>query len=78
VPITTPRGDANRRVGLKRHNQPPYVSLDEIFGFRAEYGFGIIIASARDEFPVDGKGFRVLIEPHPPTASHMSLSSGYW
>jgi beta-galactosidase GanA len=36
-----------------------HVSLDEIFGFHSEAGFGLILASGPDEFLGAGKGFRV-------------------
>jgi beta-galactosidase GanA len=52
-----------------------HVSRDEIFGFHAEKGFGLIIATAKDEFVGVGKGFRVLITPRSPTAAHIGFAS---
>jgi beta-galactosidase GanA len=40
-----------------------HVSLDEIFGFHADNGFGLIMATGPDEFLGAGKGFRVSFTP---------------
>jgi beta-galactosidase GanA len=40
-----------------------HVSLDEIFGARAESGFGLIMADGSDQFLGAGKGFRVSFTP---------------
>ena len=51
------------------------VSLDEIFGNHAESGFGLIIATAQDEFLGAGKGFRVLITPRSPATFKLGYAS---
>jgi hypothetical protein len=51
------------------------VSLDEVFGFHSEKGFGLIVAIGPDEFVGVGKGFRVLITPRSPTAPHIGIAS---
>jgi beta-galactosidase GanA len=40
-----------------------HVSLDEIFGFHSEAGYGLIMATGTDEFLGAGKGFRVSFTP---------------
>ena len=40
-----------------------HVSLDEIFGNHAENGFGLIMATGKDELIGAGKGFRVSFTP---------------
>jgi beta-galactosidase GanA len=39
------------------------ISLDSIFGFNAEIGYGVIIATGPDEFTGAGIGFRVAFKP---------------
>lgn len=39
------------------------ISLDEIFIFRAEIGYGLIIQTGTDEFVAAGSGFRVAFHP---------------
>lgn len=51
-----------------------HVSLDEIFGFHSEKGYGLIIATGPNEFIGAGKGFRVLFTSRSP-ASHVGLAS---
>jgi len=52
-----------------------HVSLDGIFGFNAEKGFGLIMATGHNEFVGVGKGFRVLFTPRSTTAAHVGLAS---
>lgn len=40
-----------------------HVTLDEIFGFHSQGGFGLIMATGPDEFLGAGKGFRVSFTP---------------
>lgn len=42
------------------------ISLDAIFGFKAEIGYGLIIATGPDEFVGAGSGFRVAFKPRTP------------
>lgn len=44
-----------------------HVTLDEIFGHHAENGYGMIMATGKDEFIGAGKGFRVAFTPLSPT-----------
>ena len=52
-----------------------HVSLDEIFGNRAENGFGLIIATGQNEFLGVGKGFRVLITARTPSPFKLGYAS---
>lgn len=52
-----------------------HVSLDEIFGFHAEKGFGLIMATGPGEFMGAGVGFRVLFTPASAGPSHVGLAS---
>ena len=45
-----------------------HVTLDEIFGNHAENGFGLIIATGKDEFIGAGKGIRVSFTPRAASA----------
>jgi beta-galactosidase GanA len=66
-------------VEFVMHGNTVQVSLDEIFGYHAEKGFGLIIATGQgegqDEFVGAGKGFRVLITPRSPTAPRIGIAS---
>jgi hypothetical protein len=52
-----------------------HVSLDQIFGYHAENGFGLIIATGAEEFIGAGLGFRVSFSPGKPGGSHVGLAS---
>ena len=52
-----------------------HVSLDDIFGFRAEKGFGLIMANGPDEFLGAGVGFRVSFTTASPDSPHVGLAS---
>ncbi len=51
------------------------VSLDEIFGFHTEKGFGLVMATGPDEFTGVGKGFRVRFTPRSTAAPHVGIAS---
>jgi hypothetical protein len=51
------------------------VSLDEIFGHRAESGFGLIVATGPDTFTGAGKGFRVGFHRRGPGAPRVGLAA---
>jgi len=51
------------------------VSLDEIFGFHSEKGFGLIVATGPDEFLAAGKGFRVVFTPRSAGQAHVGIAS---
>jgi beta-galactosidase GanA len=50
-----------------------HVSLDSIFGFHTESGFGLIVATGPEEFTGAGMGFRVSFSAH--SALHVGLAS---
>jgi hypothetical protein len=52
-----------------------HVSLDEIFGHRAESGYGLIIQEGPNSFLGVGKGFRVSFTPRDPAAARVGLAS---
>jgi hypothetical protein len=52
-----------------------HVSLDEIFGYHAEKGFGLIIQTGPEEFLGAGKGFRVAFSPASPDAKHVGIAA---
>jgi hypothetical protein len=49
------------------------VSLDEIFGSKAEQGFGLIIAEGPNQFLGAGRGFRVAFSPRSAGAPHAGV-----
>ena len=51
------------------------VSLDEIFGNRAENGFGMILETGPDAFLGIGKGFRVKFTPRDSGAKHVGIGT---
>ncbi len=51
------------------------VSLDDIFGMKAETGAGLIIATGPNEFLGVGRGFRVLITPRSPSPFKLGIAS---
>ena len=52
-----------------------HVSLDEIFGFHAESGFGLIMATGPDEFLGAGKGFKVTFTPRSATGPRVGIAA---
>ncbi len=52
-----------------------HVSLDEIFGYHAEKGFGLLIATGPDEFLGAGKGFRVAFTPDEKGGKHVGIAA---
>jgi hypothetical protein len=52
-----------------------HVTLDEIFGDRASSGFGLIMATGKDEFIGAGKGFRVTFTPRSPDAQKAGIAA---
>ena len=77
------KGDAHGFVLDKAHPSVEFVmqgysvhvSLDEIFGYHAEKGFGLILATGPDAFLGAGKGFRVLFTPRDPGAARVGLAT---
>jgi hypothetical protein len=52
-----------------------HVSLDDIFGYKAEKGFGLIIQTGPNDFLGAGKGFRVSFTPSAPEARHIGIAA---
>jgi hypothetical protein len=52
-----------------------HVSLDEIFGFHTENGYGLIMATGPEEFLGAGKGFRVSFTTRSPPSSQIGIAS---
>jgi beta-galactosidase GanA len=52
-------GKDNPTVDFVMQGLTVHVTLDEIFGYHADSGYGLIIATGKDEFLGAGKGFRV-------------------
>lgn len=51
------------------------VSLDEIFGFHSESGYGLIMATGPDQFLGSGKGFRVTFKLELTTGPRVGIAS---
>ena len=51
------------------------ISLDEIFGFKAEIGYGLIIATGPDTFIGAGSGFRVAFRAATPGAALVGIGA---
>ncbi len=52
-----------------------HVSLDQIFGFHSDTGFGLIMATGPDEFLGAGKGFRVSFTPRSATGQQVGIGT---
>jgi beta-galactosidase GanA len=52
-----------------------HVTLDEIFGHGAETGFGLLLATGKDEFLGVGKGFRVSFTPRSSSGPRVGIAS---
>jgi beta-galactosidase GanA len=52
-----------------------HVTLDELFGGHAESGFGLIMATAPDEFLGAGKGFKVTFVPRASTGKRVGIAA---
>jgi Domain of unknown function (DUF5597) len=52
-----------------------HVALDRIFGSQADRGFGLIMATAPDEFLGAGKGFRVSFTPRSATGPQVGIAA---
>jgi beta-galactosidase GanA len=51
------------------------ISLDEIFGFHTEQGFGLLMATGANEFLSAGKGFRVSFNPRTNGSERVGIAS---
>jgi len=52
-----------------------HISLDQIFDYHADTGFGIIMDTGKDQFLGVGEGFRVLITPRSPSSGHIGFAA---
>jgi len=52
-----------------------HVTLDEIFGFHAESGYGLLMPTGKDEFLGAGKGFRVSFTPLSRTGPQVGIAA---
>jgi beta-galactosidase GanA len=51
------------------------ISLDDLFGRKAEKGYGIVVAVGPDEFVGAGTGFRVIFKPANPGATKVGIGT---
>jgi beta-galactosidase GanA len=51
------------------------ISLDDLFGRKAEKGYGIVVALGPDEFIGAGTGFRVIFKPSSPGAPKVGIGA---
>jgi hypothetical protein len=65
------RGDVN----FTMNGYTLHVTLDEIFGGRAESGFGLIMATGKDEFLGAGKGFKVTFTPRSDNGARVGIAA---
>jgi hypothetical protein len=52
-----------------------HVSLDEIFGYHAQAGYGLVLRETQDSFLGVGKGFRVSFTPLDASVQRIGLAS---
>jgi beta-galactosidase GanA len=62
-------------VDFSMNGYTVHVALDEIFGHAAESGFGLIMATGKDEFLGVGKGFRVSFKPESPGGLQVGIAA---
>lgn len=86
APIVLQQPGADRVVGFALDKEHPSfvtnlggaaveISLDEIFGRRAEKGYGIVVAVGPDEFIGAGTGFRVIFRPANPGSGGVGIAA---
>lgn len=51
------------------------ISLDQIFGYTAERGYGLVIATGPDTFVGAGHGFRVIFRPKTASPTHVGIAT---
>jgi hypothetical protein len=79
----TQAGSSHGFVLDKKHPQVDFVmngytvhvSLDQVFKYQAETGFGIILATRPHEFVAAGEGFRVSFSSQSSSSEHIGLAS---
>ena len=62
-------------VDFVMHGITVHVSLDDIFGRRAENGYGLVLEESPGHFLGMGEGFRVCFTPRDPKAPRLGLAS---
>ncbi len=62
-------------VDFVMHGMTVHVSLDELFGYHAESGYGLIVWESPNSFLGAGKGFRVSFTPRDSSAPQLGLAS---
>ena len=65
----------SRSVDFNLGGYAVHVTLDEIFGHSAENGFGLVMATGKDEFLGAGKGFRVSFKPLSPGEGQVGIAA---
>ena len=51
------------------------ISLDQIFGYKAERGYGLVIAAGGNTFIGAGYGFRVIFHPKTASPTHIGIAT---
>lgn len=69
--LDTERPSVTREIGDYRLE----ISLDEVFHFKAEIGYGLVIAVGPDEFVGVGSGFRVIFRPKDQTGARVGIAA---
>lgn len=62
-------------VDFVMHGATVHVSLDQLFGYHAENGYGLILQEGPNQFLGAGKGFRVSFTPRDPGAPIIGIAS---
>jgi hypothetical protein len=86
APLVLARQGSNRMTGFTLDKEHPSfviklgesvleISLDEIFGRKAEQGYGIVMEIGPDEFVGAGTGFRVIFKPEGPGSARIGVGT---
>lgn len=62
-------------VDFEMNGYKVHVALDDIFGYHAEKGFGLLIATGPEEFLGAGKGFRVSFKPQAEGSKQVGIAA---
>lgn len=62
-------------VDFVMHNVTVHVSLDQLFGYHADAGYGLLLQDGPNTFIGAGKGFRVSFTPRDPAAGALGIGS---
>jgi beta-galactosidase GanA len=66
---------SNPSVDFTMSGYTVHVTLDEIFGFHSEAGFGLIMVTGPNEFLGAGKGFRVTFTPRSAAGQQVGIAA---